>query len=194
MANENSAIVATATSVTPGVQLPIFANAGIGYTLVQNFNGQISNRIAFKFTTPSAILSANVVFSSTTVNSTVSSGSTTIYVANTSGVVAGVSSVTVSGVSITNRPVVAVGSTYVQIGTGSTVSNVIGVGTAVSFSTRVNQTKLAIDMTAGVVGTITDFAGGDAIKTFTSDTIRNIAGAGTTSGTGIGTTTLSVSA
>lgn len=194
MATETTAIVATAASVAPGAKLPIFANAGIGYTLVENYNGQISNRIAFKFTAPSTVLSANVTFLSTTVNATVSSGSTTIFVANTSGVTVGVSSISVAGVAITNRPVVAVGNTFVQIGTASTVSGVIGIGTAVTFSTRVNQTKLVIDMSKGVVGTITDFAGGTAISNFTADIIRNVAGAGSTSGVGLGTTALSVSA
>ncbi len=192
--NPSTPIVATATSATPGVKLPIFANAGIGYTYIENYNGQISNRIAFRFTAPSTVLSANVVSNTTSVNATVSSGSTTIFVADTTGVQAGISSISVVGVAITNRPVVSVGATFVRIGTASTVSGVIGIGTVVTFSSVVNETKLAVDMAAGVVGTVTDFAGGSATKAFTSDIIRNIAGAGSTSGVGIGVTTLSVTA
>lgn len=193
--NPSTPIVATATSVTPGVKLPIFTNAGIGYTLVENFNGQISNRIAFRFTAPSTVLSANVVFNTTSVNATVAAGTTTIYVADTTGVQAGISSISVVGVAITNRPVVAVGSTFVTIGTAHTVGSVIGIGTAVTFSNVVNETKLAINMSAGVVGTITDFYNGAGVTmAFTSDIIRNIAGAGSTSGVGLGVTTLSVTA
>ena len=57
-------------------------------------------------------------------------------------------------------------------------------------------TVLSINLAGGVVGTITDFSGGAAvIKTFTSDIIRNVGGAGTVfSGVGIGTTTLTVTA
>jgi hypothetical protein len=56
-------------------------------------------------------------------------------------------------------------------------------------------TILTINLAAGVVGTITDFSGGGAVtKTFASDILRNVAGAGTTSGVGIGTTTLTIAA
>jgi hypothetical protein len=50
-------------------------------------------------------------------------------------------------------------------------------------------------MESGVVGTITDFSGSgvSAIKTFTSDILCNVGGAGTfMSGVGIGTTTLTI--
>lgn len=55
-------------------------------------------------------------------------------------------------------------------------------------------TVLKIDMTANVVGTITDFSGGGSvIKTFTTDILRQVGGAGTfMSGVGIGTTTLTI--
>ena len=58
------------------------------------------------------------------------------------------------------------------------------------------DTSLQIHLQRGVVGTITDFSGGAAvIKTFTSDIIYNIAGAGaSSSGFGIGTTSLTVTA
>jgi len=52
----------------------------------------------------------------------------------------------------------------------------------------------AIDLRAGVVGTITDFSGGSAVfKTFSNDIVRNVGGGGTyLSGVGIGTTTLTL--
>jgi hypothetical protein len=118
------AIVAYATSVGAanyGAQLYVYTNTD-GKTVVTNFNGQISNRVAFAFTSPST--------------------------------------------------------------PGS------GIGTV-----------LSIDVARGVVGTITDFSGGTAsIKTFTSDIIRQVGGAGTYmsvhldtgASVGIGTTTLTV--
>jgi hypothetical protein len=105
-------VVATAGSVTPNCNIAVYTNED-GYVLNNTFNGQISNRVAFAFT---------------------------------------------SGNS--------------------------GVGTVYS-----------IDMTRPIVGVITDFSGGGAVtKTLTSDILRNVAGAGTTSGTGIGATTLTVKA
>ena len=57
-------------------------------------------------------------------------------------------------------------------------------------------TVLSIDLSAGVVGTITDFSGGGAVtKTLSSNLICNVGGAGTyLSGVGIGTTTLTIKA
>jgi hypothetical protein len=57
-------------------------------------------------------------------------------------------------------------------------------------------TALSIDLSSGVVGTITDFYNGSAaIKILSSDISRNIGGAGTyLSGVGIGTTTLTITA
>jgi len=102
-----SPIVATATSTGVPVQVNI---PGIGQTYIK-FNGQITNRIAFKFTVPSS-----------------------------------------------------------------------GIGT-----------QLRINMNAGVSGIITDAYDGEAvIKQFTSDIIRNIAGAGSTSDIGVGSTTLTI--
>jgi hypothetical protein len=72
---------------------------------------------------------------STTINSTVGIGSTVIFVADTTGLIVGVSSISVVGAAITNRPIVAVGSTFVQIGAASTSSSIIGIGTIVNFST-----------------------------------------------------------
>jgi hypothetical protein len=193
-ANESTAIVGTAVSNT-GTQ---YAWAGPAAdhgspNVYTNFNGQITNRVAFAFTSPSSVLAANVNFLSTTINSTVAAGSTVIYVASVTGVSAG-SSITV-GTAITTRSVVAVGDTFVTIGTASTVPSVIGITTAVTFSTRTNATKLKIDLSRGFVGVITDGSNGvGVISSFTSQfgdvLLRNVAGAGTTSGVGIGTTTL----
>ena len=197
-ANESTAIVGTAAS--NGSTQYAWAGAAAAHVspdVYTNFNGQITNRVAFAFTAPSSVLTANVNFLSTTINSTVSAGSTIIYVASLTGVSAG-SSITV-GTAITTRPVVAVGDTFVTIGTASTVASVIGITTAVTFSTRTNQTKLKIDISRGFVGVITDGSNGvGVISSFTSQfgdvLLRNVAGAGTTSGVGIGTTTLTVTA
>ena len=72
---------------------------------------------------------------STTINSTVGIGSTVIFVADTTGLIVGVSSISVVGAAITNIPIVAVGSTFVQIGAASTSPNIIGIGTVVNFGT-----------------------------------------------------------
>ena len=192
--NESSAIVGTAVSNT-GTQ---YAWAGESAAhgspdVYTNFNGQITNRVAFSFTSPSTVLAANVNFLSTTINSTVAAGSTVIYVASLTGVSAG-SSITV-GTAITTRSVVAVGDTFVTIGTASTVPSVIGITTAVTFSTRTDATKLKIDMSRGFVGVITDGSNGvGVISSFTSQfgdvLLRNVGGAGTTGSVGLGTTTL----
>jgi hypothetical protein len=195
-ANESTAIVGTAVSNTATQYAWAGPAAAHGSPDVYtNFNGQITNRVAFAFTSPSTVLAANVNFLSTTINSTVAAGSTVIYVASVTGVSAG-SSITV-GTAITTRSVVAVGDTFVTIGTASTVPSVIGITTAVTFSTRTNATKLKIDLSRGFVGVITDGSNGvGVISSFTSQfgdvLLRNIAGAGTTSGVGIGTTTLTV--
>jgi hypothetical protein len=196
-ANESTAIVGTAVSNT-GTQ---YAWAGPAAdhgspNVYTNFNGQITNRVAFAFTSPSSVLTADVNFLSTTINSTVSVGSTVIYVASLTGVTAGISSITV-GTAITTRTVVAVGNTFVTIGSASTVPSVIGITTAVTFSTRTNETKLKINVSRGFVGVITDGSNGvGVISSFTSQfgdvILRNVAGAGTTSGVGLGTTTLTV--
>jgi hypothetical protein len=197
-ANETTRIVGTAVSNT-GTQ---YAWAGEAAShgspnVYTGYNGQITNRVAFAFTAPSTVLSANVNFLSTTINTTVAAGSTVIYVGSLAGVSVG-SSITV-GTAITTRSVVAVGDTFVQIGTASTVPSVIGINTAVTFSTRTNATKLSIDITKGFIGLITDGSNSvGVISSFTSqfgDVIfRNVGGAGTTGSVGLGTTTLTVTA
>jgi hypothetical protein len=197
-ANETTRIVGTAVSNT-GTQYAWAGSAAIHGSpdVYTNFNGQITNRVAFAFTAPSTVLTANVNFLTTSINSTVAAGSTIIFVSSLTGVSAG-SSITV-GTAITTRSVVAVGDTFVTIGTASTVPSVIGITTAVTFSTRTNATKLSIDLSRGFVGVITDGSNGvGVISSFTSQfgdvLLRNVAGAGTTSGVGIGTTTLTVTA
>jgi hypothetical protein len=197
-ANETTRIVGTAVSNT-GTQYAWAGSAAAHGSpdVYTNFNGQVTNRVAFAFTAPSTVLTANVNFLSTTINSTVAAGSTIIFVSSLTGVSAG-SSISV-GTAITTRPVVAVGDTFVTIGTASTVPSVIGITTAVTFSTRTSATKLSIDISRGFVGVITDGSNGvGVISSFTSQfgdvLLRNVAGAGTTSGVGIGTTTLTVTA
>ena len=195
-ANESTAIVGTAAS-SGSTQYAWSSTAALHGSpdVYTNFNGQITNRVAFAFTSPSTVLAANVNFLTTTINSTVSAGSTIIFVSSLTGVSAG-SSITV-GTAITTRPVVAVGNTFVTIGTASTVASVIGITPAVTFSTRTNATKLKIDLSRGFVGVITDGSNGvGVISSFTSQfgdvLLRNVGGAGTTGSVGIGTTTLTV--
>ena len=194
-ANETTAIVATAGSFANGSTVFNYIN-DTGIVGNTSFNGQITNRPSFAFTAPSTVLAANVNFLTTTINATIAIGATNIFVADTTGVVAGVSSISVVGPgTITTRPIVSVASTFVQIGTASTVASVLGIGTVVTFSTRTNATKLSIDISRGFIGVITDVSGGAGVtSSFTSDIIRNIGGAGSTSSVGIGTTTLTVTA
>ena len=103
-----SEFVATAASTGVPVQLNV---PGLGQT-VTTFNGQITNRVAFAFTSPSS-----------------------------------------------------------------------GIGTV-----------LRINTSAGVVGTITDFSGGAAVDKVLTGLVKNIAGAGTTTGVGIGTISLTLKA
>jgi hypothetical protein len=86
--------------------------------------------------------------------------------------------------------------------------NVPGVGqTVVTFNGQITNrvaftftapsgigTVLTIDDSTSVVGTITDFSGGSAVTKTISGLVKNIAGAGTTSGVGIGVTTLTITA
>jgi hypothetical protein len=164
-----------------------------------NFNGQITNRVAFAFTSPSSVLSANVNFLTTAVSAgqTVAIGGTNIFVDSVSGVSIG-SSITITG-KLSNVPVVSVGNTFVQIGTANTIGSTIAAGLAATFSTRTNATVLKIDVSRGFVGVITDGSNGVGVtSSFTSQfgdvLIRNVAGAGTASGVGLGTTTLTVTA
>ena len=197
-ANESTAIVGTAAS-SGSTQYAWSSTAALHGSpdVFENFNGQVTNRVAFAFTTPSTVLTANVAFSTTLTTSgqTVAIGGTNIFVDSVTGVSVG-SSLTVAG-KLTNVPVVAVGTTSVQIGTGSTIGSTITQGLLVTFSTRTNATKLKIDLPSGFVGVITDGSSAvGVISSFTSQfgdvLLRNIGGSGTTSDVGIGTTTLTV--
>ena len=199
-ANESTAIVGTAAS--NGSTQYAWAGAAAAHgspDVYTNFNGQITNRVAFAFTSPSSVLTAQVAISTTltTTGQTVAIGATNIFVDSVTGVSIG-SSLTVAG-KLTNVPIVAVGTTTVQIGTASTIASTITQGLLVTYSTRTSATKLSIDLSRGFVGVITDGSNGvGVISSFTSQfgdvLLRNVAGAGTTSGVGIGTTTLTVTA
>jgi hypothetical protein len=105
-------IVATATSITPNAPVYNYVN-GTGFVTFQNYNGQITNRVAFAFTAPTALS---------------------------------------------------------------------GIGSV-----------LRIDTSKAFTGIITDFYNGVGVtSTFTEGLIRNVGGAGTTAGVGLGTTTLTV--
>ena len=197
-ANESTAIVGTAVSNT-GTQ---YAWAGSAANhgspnVYAGFNGQITNRVAFAFTSPSTVLTAQVAISTTLTTSgqTVAIGGTNIFVDSVAGVSIG-SSLTVAG-KLTNVPIVAVGTTSVQIGTASTIGSTITQGLLVTYSTRTSATKLKIDISRGFVGVITDGSNGvGVISSFTSQfgdvLLRNVGGAGTTGSVGLGTTTLTV--
>jgi hypothetical protein len=195
--NESTAIVAYATSNTSTQ----YAWAGTAQShlspnVYTNFNGQITNRVAFAYTSPSSVLTTNVNFLTTTIGSGVTAGSTNIFVSSLTNVSAG-SSISV-GAAITNRPVVAIGDTYVTIGAASTIPTTIAAGVAVTFSSRTNATKLVIDMTKGFIGIITDGSNAVGVISSFSDQfgnvlLRNIGGSGTTGSVVLGTTTITVS-
>jgi len=181
-------LVATARSTGVPVQVNI---PGLGQTF-RTFNGQITNRVAFAFTAPSTVFSADVSFLNTGVSTTVSAGSTTLFVSSSSGVSVG-SSVSVTGVAIVNAVVTGVAATFVTIGTASTVASVISTGTTVTFSTFTRKTLLGISTVKSFTGVITDAYNGVGVtSTYTLGSLRNVAGAGTTSGVGLGTDRLFV--
>jgi hypothetical protein len=197
-ANESTAIVGTAAS-NGGTQYA-WAGAAAAHgspDVYTGYNGQITNRVGFAFTSPSTVLTAQVAISTTLTTSgqTVAIGGTNIFVDSVTGVSIG-SSLTVAG-KLTNVPIVAVGTTTVQIGTASTIASTITQGLLVTYSTRTNATKLKIDLSRGFVGVITDGSNSvGVISSFTSQfgdvLLRNVGGAGTTGSVGIGTTTLTV--
>jgi hypothetical protein len=196
-ANESTAIVGTARS-SGSTQYAWSSTAALHGSpdVFENFNGQVTNRVAFAFTSPSSVLTANVNFlTGITTGTTVAIGATQIFVDSVTGVAVG-SSIRV-GSALTNVPIVAVASTSVFIGTASTIGSTILAGTATTFSTFTRATKLRIDVASGFVGVITDGSNGvGVISSFTSQfgdvILRNVGGAGTTGSVGIGTTTLTV--
>ena len=216
--NESTRIIGYATSATYGAPIVAFANTE-GIVEYTNFDGQISNRISFALTAPSTVLTANYDFTVTDIafsnSGATGIGTTIFYVTNLDGV-STASSITVDsniGVALTNAPIIAVGSTSVTVGLGMTIAGqkIVGIGSTVTFSNRTDETKLFIDIEAGVVGTVTSFYGDAATKVFrgnSANIIRQVGGAGTfMSGSfepnaigtidgkgvvGLGTTTLSV--
>ena len=168
-----------------------------------DFAGQITNRVSFAFTAPAAtaLKTANNVFSQVSAAFTsatkvadggVGVGTTTFFVAESdlTGVVAGVSSVTINtnqGIGKTNAPIASVGSTSFTVGRPgvttagfSTIRDQIpvGVGATITFSNLTAATKLKINMDYGIVGTVTSFYDGTAaIKTFINPGVGTAAGA-----------------
>jgi hypothetical protein len=196
-ANESTAIVGTAAS-SGSTQYAWSSTAALHGSpdVFADFDGQITNRVAFAFTSPSSVLSANVNFlTGITTGTTVAAGSTQIFVDSVANVSVG-SSLTITG-KFTNVSIVSVANTSVFIGTGSTIASTIAPGIAATFSTRTNATKLKIDIPSGFVGVVTDGSNGvGVISSFTSQfgdvILRNVGGAGTTGSVGIGTSTLTV--
>lgn len=195
-ANESTSIVGTAVSNT-GTQ---YAWAGSAANhgspnVYAGFDGQITNRVAFAFTSPSTLLTANVVFLSTNATQQIGGGTTNIWVNSVAGVSVG-SSVSVAPF-LPVVAVVAVGNTFVQIGSASTIPQGLAQGSPVTFSTRTTATRLSIDISSGFVGVITDGSNGvGVISSFTSQfgdvILRNVGGAGTTRFVGLADTSLTV--
>ena len=164
---------------------------------------QITNRVSFAFTAPAAtaLKTANNVFAQVSAAFTsatkvadggVGVGTTTFFVAESdlTGVVAGVSSVTINtnqGIGKTNAPIASVGSTSFTVGRPgvttagfSTIRDQIpvGVGATITFSNLTAATKLKVNMDYGIVGTVTSFYDATAaIKTFINPGVGTAAGA-----------------
>ena len=84
-------------------------------------------------------------------------------------------------------------------GSGQTLTTFNGqISNRIAFAFTVPNTGigtvLRINTSAGVVGTITDFSGGAAVNTTLTGLVKNVAGAGTTAGVGLGATTLTITA
>lgn len=210
--NEQASIVATAGSVAHGVSIPVYTNTS-GQEVITSFPGQISNRIAFTFTSPSTLQTADITFltTTTTAGNTVAAGATIIPVdaliqstedlpgSGKKPVAIGDS---ISASPLANAEIVSIGTTTVTISTGSTSASAVAAGTAVTFTQRTSRTNLHIDMSQGFTGIITDMGQATGVtSSFNQDIIRQIGGAGsldnTTSDTfplGVGTTILSVRA
>jgi hypothetical protein len=199
-ANESTAIVAYATSAVGGSTQYAWVGPSASHgspDSYTNYNGQITNRVAFGFTSPSSVLTAQVNFltTATTTGQTVAIGGTQIFVDSVTGVSVG-SSITITG-KLTTAPIISIGNSFVFIGTGSTIGSTITAGIAATFSTFTRATKLRIDMVPGFIGVVTDGSNGVGVSSaftgFGVDLLRNVGGAGTVfSGVGIGTTTLTV--
>ena len=107
--------VTIGSSITVGTALTEAPIVSVGDTFV---------RIGAAFTTAQPL--------ETTVTNPISAGSTSIFVGVTTGVVAGSSIITV-GAALTNVTIVSIGDTFVNIGTGDTVTYSISSGVGVTF-------------------------------------------------------------
>jgi len=94
----------------------------------------------------------------TTVSSLVGIGSTLIFVGIVTGVVAGISSISV-GTALTNVTIVSVGNTFVNIGAANTVGVAISAGIAVTF----NNVSSMITGTAVTFSRISKLVAGDEV-------------------------------
>ena len=170
----NTGIKSTIDTGSAGGQIETYNLTGIDGT---DFAGQITNRVAFAFTAPSTLLTANDNFASVSANHATGIGSTVFYVAESDlEGVSTASSVTIYnnlGIGVTNAPIIAVGDTSFTIGgptgVGITIRDqqTVGIGSTIVFSNLTAQTILKIQMDRGVVGTVTSFYEGTAaIKTF----------------------------
>ena len=170
----NTGIKSTIDTGSAGGQIETYNLTGESGT---DFAGQISNRVAFAFTAPSTLLTANDNFASVSANHATGIGSTVFYVAESDlEGVSTASSVTIYnylGIGVTNAPIIAVGDTSFTIGgptgVGITIRDqqTVGIGSTIVFSNLTAQTILKIQMDRGVVGTVTSFYEGTAaIKTF----------------------------
>ena len=193
--------VFTNTNGTAGGENEVYSLTGVDGT---DFAGQITNRVSFAFTAPAAtaLLTANDIFTDTTADHVSATkvadggtgiGTTTFFVSTSdlTGVVAGVSSVTIDtnqGIGKTNAPIASVGSTSFVIGRPgittagfSTIRDqlTVGVGATIQFSNLTAQTKLKVHMDRGIVGTVTSFYADDtaAVKTFINAGVATSPGA-----------------
>jgi len=192
--NENASTHIVAYAATAVGDVSVYTNTGIKSTsmgsaggIIETYNltgidgtdfaGQITNRVAFAFTAPSTLLTANDNFASVSANHATGIGSTVFYLAESDlEGVSTASSVTIYnnlGIGVTNAPIVAVGDTSFTIGgptgVGITIRDqqTVGIGSTIVFSNLTAQTILKIQMDRGVVGTVTSFYEGTAaLKTF----------------------------
>ena len=183
------------TNGTAGGENEVYNLTGVDGT---DFAGQITNRVSFAFTAPAAtaLLTSNDVFREPSINFASSDGgatgiaTTSFFVAasDLTGVVAGVSSASLLnnlGIAFTQAPVVAVGDTFFTIGGPTGLAITIrdqqgaGIGNTVLFSNLTAQTKLRVDITRGMVGTVTSFFPDDtaALKSFINAGVATSPGA-----------------
>lgn len=191
-----------ASSVPASAEVFDYTNWG-GKTIVSGYNGQITNRVSFALTAPSTLTTVNKIYTSVSVATTVAVGGTNLFVSNPSSVSIG-DSITILGKE--NAEIIAIGGTFVQIGTGDTSAQLQPVGTALTVSDRVTNRVLGIRLDKNIVGVITNSYG----TTVSAETnlfqrnLYNVGGAGTygqagildsdSLAVGIGTTTITVTA